>query len=187
VHIAIRPSYLNTSPPHATVWLSRSFLNELRIFCERRGFGFYGVWIREPFHAAHPEDIELLLHVPDHERAALEEFLRAASQGSEQVLHMGSPYVPRAHYKNRVNIGISYLPKKMRPEASFRLDEGLRPQMCNKITSENEVPVLRKRCGMSKTLDYSARAKFWAARGGRPVKTARPTAPIGRAGLSSGR
>ncbi len=70
----VNPSSLDNYPADLGRWLT-AFLNKLRIWCERAGFGYFAIWVRENYVGTGREHLHVLLYVPDGKRSALNKAL----------------------------------------------------------------------------------------------------------------
>jgi hypothetical protein len=70
--INIHPKLLNEYPEDIGRWISW-LTNNIRIHCQRAGFGYYALWVRENYEGDdRREHLHLMLHLPEGQRDALE-------------------------------------------------------------------------------------------------------------------
>jgi hypothetical protein len=173
--LTIHPAMLNTYPPDVGQWVS-DFLNKLRIWCNRAGFGYFAIWVRENYEGDRREHLHVLLSVPERQRSNLEEAARRWLPGDPAVIEIGRPEFAKDGYSRRVNKALTYMLKQMTPQAWAALGRAVRREKHCRRTSEPVAPIMGKRCGVSRSLNEAARRAFWVSPAGKLVETAHPAA-----------
>jgi hypothetical protein len=140
VFLTIHPAHLMDYPSDIGRWL-QSELNVIRIWCQRAGFGYFAIWVRENFDCRRTEHFHMLLHVPEAAINKLAVMMRSrfAGEGVVDIQPVVSPVLP-------------YLMKQMTPQAWFALGGQVRRQTASDRTGAPVAPVMGKRCGVSRTL-----------------------------------
>jgi hypothetical protein len=159
--INIHPKLLNEYPEDIGRWISW-LTNNIRIHCQRAGFGYYALWVRENYEGDdRREHLHLMLHLPEGQRDALEAALRRWLPGAENVVHLGRPEFRRDRYGRKVNKALTYMLKQMTPQAHYALGgKVFREKHCPE-TYARVAPVLGRRSGISRSLKARTRATFW--------------------------
>jgi hypothetical protein len=174
--INIHPKLLDAYPEDLGKWTS-DLLNNLRIWCNRAGFGYFALWVRENYKGDRHEHLHVLLHVSNENHPALEAALRRWLPGKDEVVFLGRARYRADRFGRRVNTALTYLIKQMTPQAHFALNRGVRRENKCRKTGVPVAPVLGKRCGISRSLDREARATWAAAyttrSGTRPLSSER--------------
>jgi hypothetical protein len=161
--ITIHPKLLDQCPSDIGRWVSW-LLNKLRIWCERdRGFGYYGIWVRESYDGGGREHLHVMLYVPKGERPALEDALRRWLPGAAEAVQFGTPEFRIDRHGQRTNKALTYMIKQMTPQAWFALEKRVRREKHCRQTHAPVAAVLGKRCGTSRTLNATTRRTLWAA------------------------
>jgi len=159
--ITIHPKLLADYPLDVGLWMS-GFLNKLRIWCGRCGFGYFNIWVRENYQGDRHEHVHLLLYVPDRQRQACEEAVRRWLPGESRAVQFGKPELDRTKSGQLSNKALTYLLKQMTPQAQFKLwGQVYRERKC-RTTEALVAPVLGRRYGLSRSLNQATRAAFWA-------------------------
>ncbi len=138
-----------------------AFLNKLRIWCDRAGFGYFAIWVRENYTGARREHLHVLLSVPEDRRAALESALRRWLPGQEEVVQLGRPSFRVDHSGRRINKALTYMLKQMTPQAWVALNRQVRREKHCRRTGEKVSAATGKRCGVSRSLHEATRRAFW--------------------------
>ncbi len=169
--INIQPKLLDRYPDDIGTWLSTFFLNNLRPWCIRRGFGYYALWVRENYEGERREHVHPMLHVPERHRSDLEAALRRWLPGNDRVVHVGRPTFAKDRSGRQVNEALTYILKQMTPQAWFSLHKQVRRETHCSLTGLPVAAVLGKRCGVSRTLNKATRQAFWERRSSAPRQT----------------
>jgi hypothetical protein len=161
----IHPNLLTTYPADLGRWVSQVLLNKLRIWCDRHGFGYFTIWVRESYEGNRREHLHILIHVPEREQAALLEALHRWLPGEERVVKIGKPEYKRDRFGRRTNKALTYMLKQMTPQARFALEGRVRRE--NKCRDDHApvAAVLGRRCGVSRSLNRQTRQTLWARAG----------------------
>lgn len=157
----INPALLAAYPPDVGLWVS-AFLNKLRIWCDRAGFGYFAIWVRENYEGDRREHLHVFLSVPEQQRKELEEAARRWLPGDPAVLEVGRPKFSNDGFGRRVNKALTYLLKQMTPQAWASLGRAVRREKHCRRTGEPVAPIMGKRCGVSRSLSEKTRRIFWA-------------------------
>jgi hypothetical protein len=164
--ITIHPKLLDDYPADLGRWVS-DFTNKLRILCQRAGFDYFAVWVRENYEGDRREHLHLMLYVPEREKAALEESVRRWLPGRDEVVKLREPEFRKDRYGRHTNKALTYMLKQMTPQAWFALKGRVfREKKCRE-THAPVAPVLGRRFGISRSLNRNTRAAFWT----RPATT----------------
>jgi hypothetical protein len=159
--ITIHPKLLHEYPTDLGRWLS-SLLNKLRIHCERAGFGYYAIWVRESYEGERREHLHVLMYVPEKQQDTLEAALRRWLPGEDEVVELGRPEYRRDRFGRLVNKAVTYLLKQMTPQAWFALEKRVRREKQCRVTHAPVAAVMGKRWGTSRSLNKATRKAFWA-------------------------
>lgn len=170
----VNPSSLDDYPADLGRWLT-AFLNKLRIWCERAGFGYFAIWVSENYVGTGREHLHVLLYVPDGKRAALESAARRWLPGQKGVVQIGRPEFRVDRSSRRVNKALTYVLKQMTPQAWAALGRDVRREKHCRHTGEAVAPVMGKRCGVSRSLNERTRQTFWTSPVPQPIEASRPT------------
>ncbi len=172
--LTVNPAVLESYPDDLGKWTGM-FLNKLRIWCERAGFGYFAVWVRENYVGERREHLHVLLYVPERHREAVEAAARRWLPGRESVVQLGRPKFRRDRLGRRTNKALTYVMKQMTPQAWVALNRNVRREKHCRHTGEAIAPVLGKRCGVSRSLNKRTRQTFWTSPIVRPVKPPQAT------------
>jgi hypothetical protein len=164
--ITIHPKLLDDYLADLGRWVS-DFTNKLRIYCQRAGFDYFAVWVRENYEGDRREHLHLMLYVPEREKAALEEAVHRWLPGQDRVVEFGKPKFRIDHYGRRINKALTYMLKQMTPQARFALGGRVFREKKCRDTHAPVAPVLGRRSGVSRSLNRNTRAAFWT----RPATT----------------
>jgi len=118
--VTIHPALLADYPSDLGQWVC-ALTNKLRIWCERVGFGYFAIWVRENYVGERKEHLHVLLYVPDRERAALEAAMRRWLPGVETVVHFTKATFRNNRSGRRVNKALTYMLKQMSTQAWYAL------------------------------------------------------------------
>jgi hypothetical protein len=118
--ISIHPKLLADYPGDIAGWLS-GFLNHLRIWCGRAGFGYFTIWVRENYEGGGRDHVHLLLYVPERQREGFEEAVRRWLPGEPNVVQFGKPEIDRTKSGQLANKALTYFLKQMTSKAWFSL------------------------------------------------------------------
>ena len=139
--------------------------NKLGVFARGRKFPVSLVWSRESNSDGAGEHMHVLMHVPSRHRAKFDDLLAGWLPGP------GETDVTTAHQKTRFTwegkrlAALNYIAKQMTPQAWYK--RGLLRQAGGPITG--------KRCGVTRDLDWKARASFREGWKGKiPMEASRP-------------
>jgi hypothetical protein len=159
--ITVHPKFLDEYPEDMGRWIGW-LTNKIRIYCQRTGFGYFAMWVRENYESDDwREHLHLMLHLPESQRDALEDALRRWLPGAENAVHLGRPEFRRDRYGRKVNKALTYMLKQMTPQAHYALGgQVFREKQCRE-THARVVPVLGRRSGVSRSLNARTRATFW--------------------------
>jgi hypothetical protein len=158
--ITIHPKLLDEYPEDLGRWISW-LTNKIRIHCQRAGFGYFAMWVRENYEGNRREHLHLMLHLPENERDSLEFALRRWLPGQENVVQLGRPEFRRNRYGRKVNKALTYMLKQMTTQAWFSLCKRIyREKQCSE-THALVAPILGRRSGISQSLNARTRATFW--------------------------
>ena len=166
VMVTVRPLGVNELSPAERCGLFSKVRNKLGVFARARQFPGSLVWSREINPDGTGEHMHVLMHVPSRHRAKFDELVTGWLPGP------GEADVTPAHQKTRFTwngrrlTAIGYVAKQMTPQAWYRRG------MIRKAGG----PIVGKRSGVTRDLDWRARAAFreaWAA-----AKTAMPAYPV---------
>ena len=160
--LTIHPVMLDTYPTDVGLWMS-AFLNKLRIWCDRAGFGYFAIWVRENYDGDHREHFHVLLSVPERQRSDLEKAARRWLAGDPAVIEIGRPEFAKDRYGRRVNKALTYMLKQMTPQAWAALGRAVRREKHCRRTGEPVAPIMGKRCGVSRSLNAKTRREFWTS------------------------
>ncbi len=134
--ITIHPKSLANYPEDVWIWISRTLLNNIRIWCRRRDFGYYCLWVRENYVGDRREHLHLLLHVPETRRQSLEAALRRWLPGDDAVVKLDSLKHKPSRFGQLRDQGLTYLLKQMTPQAWWSLQKRVRR---DRVTRDGEV------------------------------------------------
>jgi len=166
--VSIHPKLLTERPDDIGLWLS-GFLNQLRIWCRRSGFGYFSIWVRENYEGDCREHVHVLLYVPDSWREAFKEAVRRWLHGETKAVHFGEPEIDRTKSGQLANKALTYLLKQMTSQARYSLCNRVYREKKCKETHALVAPVLGKRYGVSRSLNKATRAAFWAKPSHTPI------------------
>jgi hypothetical protein len=128
------------------------FLNTLRLWCNRQGFGFYALAVRENFEGYRREHFHVLLYVPERRRRDLKKAVRRWLPGDEKVVSIGREKFGPDVSGRVVNKALTYFLKQMTHKARVSLGWRVRRQLKCSETKAIVAPVLGKRYFISRSL-----------------------------------
>jgi hypothetical protein len=140
--ISINPKLLADYPGDIGEWVSKTLLNNLRVWCQRQGFGYHCLWVRENYIGDRREHVHLLMHVPEAKRSFLEAALRRWLSGDDKVVKLGRPEYETNRFGQSVNKALTYVLKQMTPQAWWSLGKQVRREKCCDKTGLPVAPVL---------------------------------------------
>jgi hypothetical protein len=173
--LTFHPAYLHQAPEIPLADLFKDARRRTATRLDRRKIDFYGTWSRENYAGDNREHLHIALYLPDEDAAAdLEAGWRSWYPGENSDEHKvvlitnpGRILDPRTgQWMSRA---VAYSAKQMTPAAAYHPD----PKRHYHRESENKwgepvAPVLGQKCGVTRTLDVTARS-LW-----------RPTRPASR-------
>ncbi len=159
--LTVHPSLLDAYPADIGLWTS-GLLNKLRIWCDRAGFGYFAIWVRESCEGPRREHLHVLLSVPENRRSNLAAALHRWLPGEDGVVHVGRPKFKTDASGRRINKAFTYVLKQMTPRAWAALGRQVRREKHCRRDGAPVAAVLGKRCGVSRSLNAKTRREFWA-------------------------
>lgn len=171
--LTFHPAYLRRSPEVPLADFFKDARRRTATRLDRRKIGFYGTWSRENYVGENREHLHIALYLPDADAAAdLEAGWRSWYPGEDsdehkaiRITNPGLVLDPRTgQWMSRA---VAYSAKQMTPAAAYHPD----PKRHYHRESENRwgepvASVLGQKCGVTKTLDVTARS-LW-----RPTRSA---------------
>jgi hypothetical protein len=156
--ITVQPAALDTYPPDLGQWVA-IVLNRLRIWCVRRGAGYFAIWVRENYVGLRKEHLHILLHVPDKFRDELDLVLRRWLPGKPEVVEVGDVTFKVDRYGRRINKALTYMLKQMTPQAHVSVGRQVRRENKCRHTGAAVAAVLGRKCGTSRSLNANSRGQ----------------------------
>jgi hypothetical protein len=141
----------------------KTFFNKLRIWSQRRGFGYHAIWVRENYEGSRREHLHVMLNVRvtrrdnTNRKALLEALDRWFPEGG--AVEVDTPTFSTDEMGRTTNAGLTYILKQMTPQAWFSVGKQVRRENKDRKTGSPVGPVLGKRSGVSRTLDIRARSE----------------------------
>ncbi len=171
--LTFHPAYLHHPPKIPLVDLFKDARRRTATRLDRRKIGFYGTWSREDYIGENREHLHIALYLPDAEAAAdLEAGWRSWYPGENcdehKVVCITNPgRIFDARTGQWMSRAVAYSAKQMSPAAAYHPD----PKRQYHRESENKwgepvAAVLGQKCGVTRTLDVTARS-LW-----RPTRAA---------------
>jgi hypothetical protein len=162
VMVTVRPLDVDEISPAERCRLFSRVRNKLGVFARGKRLAVSFVWSRESNSDSTGEHMHGLMHMPSSHRARFDDLVVGWLPGP------GETDVITAHQKTRFTwdgkrlTALNYIAKQMTPQAWYK--RGLLRQAGGPITG--------KRCGVTRDLNWKARAAFWEAwEGNIPMKS----------------
>lgn len=158
--VTVHPKFMMDYPLDVGKWLS-AFLNKLKIWCHREGFGYFAVWVRENYEGDRHEHVHMLMNVPLSKLLSLKQAVRRWLPGDDRVVDVRPARYRTNPFGRKINEAFEYSLKQMTPQAWRSLrnhGKPVRRETHHPITGRPVAPVLGKKCGVSRSL-YKARKR----------------------------
>ncbi len=156
VMVTVRPIGVNEMSPVEGCRLFSRIRNKLGVFARGKHLPVTFVWSREINPDGTGEHMHVLMHVPSRHRAKFDDLVTGWLPGPGEVDVTTATQKIRFTWSGKRLTAIGYLAKQMTPQAWYRRG------MVRKAGG----PIVGKRSGVTRDLDWRARAAFreaWAA------------------------
>lgn len=156
VMVTVRPLDVDEVSPADRCRLFSRVRNKLGVFARGRKFPVSFAWSRESNSDGTGEHMHVLMHVPSRHRAKFDDLLAGWLPGPGETDVTTARQKTRFTWDGKRLTALNYIAKQMTPQAWYK--RGLLRQAGGPITG--------KRCGVTRDLDWKARAAFreaWAA------------------------
>ena len=156
VMVTVRPIGVNEMSPAECCRLFSKIRNKLGVFARGKHLPVTFVWSREINPDGTGEHMHVLMHVPSRHRAKFDDLVTGWLPGPGEVDVTTATQKIRFTWSGKRLTAIGYLAKQMTPQAWYRRG------MVRKAGG----PIVGKRSGVTRDLDWRARAAFreaWAA------------------------